>query len=245
MTRTTNARIAGFTFLAYIVVTIASESVLGHAASGASAAAQLASMSEHVAGMYVVIFLALAQAFAAIILAVTLYAITREQNRDLAIFAMMCRVVEGVRNGFVASTYVALLWIAIATVPGTPATGALQVLGEFLLGTNGDTITGIFFAVGNALFAWLLLRGRVIPAALGWLGVASSIILLVGLPAELVTSLPIWAQWLMFLPALAYEIPLGFWLLIKGVGTSQPRGPGRNIPRQHPTNPDEGRSTAA
>ena len=66
-------------------------------------------------------------------LGVTLYAITREQDPDLAMMALACRVVEA--------------------VPGE--------------GT-------IFFAAGSLIFSWLLLRGRMIPAGLAWLGVIGS-----------------------------------------------------------------------
>src|SRR5258706_6157545 len=38
--------------------------------------------------------LAVVSSFSALVLAVTLYAITREQDRDLAMLGMMCRVIE-------------------------------------------------------------------------------------------------------------------------------------------------------
>jgi hypothetical protein len=47
MTRTTNARIAGVTFLLYIAVGVAGLIMSGGAARGDDAAAQLAGMAQH------------------------------------------------------------------------------------------------------------------------------------------------------------------------------------------------------
>jgi hypothetical protein len=74
MTVRTSAKVAGFTFLFYIVAGIASMATRGPAAG----------------------VLTLLTSFCALVLGVTLYAITREQDRDLALIAMLCRVIEAV-----------------------------------------------------------------------------------------------------------------------------------------------------
>ncbi|MFC1849880.1 DUF4386 domain-containing protein [candidate division CSSED10-310 bacterium] len=224
MTRTTNARIAGFTFLAYIAATIASMVVFSRATSGESIAAKMASILEHTTSMHVVILLTLAASFAALVLAVTLYAITRDQDHELALIAMVCRLTEGVIVALSASTIVALLWIATGNRFDASAVSAMHTLGEYLL-RDDTAVCAFFFAVGSALFAYLLLRGRLIPIALAWLGVGASLILVVGLPAQLANLISPAVASLMWLPMLAFEIPLGLWLLIKGVGASQPRTP--------------------
>src|SRR6266852_5402521 len=126
MTRTTNARLAGFAFLFYFAAGVASLVLAGR---------------PHATDV-----LSLLTSFAALVLGVTLYAITREQDPDLAMLGLICRVVEG-----------------------TPGHGG----------------GAIFFAVGSTLFSWLLLRGRMIPVALAWLGVLASALLVVILPAQL------------------------------------------------------------
>lgn len=219
MTRTTNARIAGFTFLVYIAATLASVAVYNRATGAGSTAARLAAISAHIADMRVVVVLALVGAFAALVLAVTLYAVTRDHDRDLAMLAMVCRVAEGVIGALSASTSLALLWVATASGPDAPDAGAAHALGGYLLRDDG-AVGALFFAVGSALFAYLLLRGRLIPGALAWLGVGASILLVVGLPALLLNLISPKVALLMWLPALAYEIPLGLWLLIKGVRPS-------------------------
>ena len=59
MTRTTNARIAGFTFLAYIAATIASMVIFGHATGEGSVAEKLARIQAHATSMNIVILLSL------------------------------------------------------------------------------------------------------------------------------------------------------------------------------------------
>ncbi|MDH3457927.1 MAG: DUF4386 domain-containing protein [Gemmatimonadota bacterium] len=168
MTRTTNARLAGFTFLFYIAAGITSL-ILGDEAAATSVLSVLTSLC-------------------ALLLGVTLYAITRVQDPDLALLGLTCRIVEG--------------------IPG--------VQGE------------IFFAIGSTLFAWLLLRGRMIPVALAQFGVAASVLLVVLLllqRGEVVADAGGWssvATWLMWLPMAAFEITLAFWFLIKGVAAPAP-----------------------
>ena len=225
MTRTTNARIAGFTFLAYIAAGITSMVLFGQATSAEGIAAKLAGIAQHTTGVGIVILLDLVQCFSALVLAVTLYAITREQDPDLAMLGMTCRVGEGVLGATGIPSTLALLWLATATGADAPDTGAAHALGAYLL-RGSVALTATFFAVGSTLFSYLLLRGRMIPIPLAWLGVVASVLLVVVLPLQLagflgggqITSL-------MWLPMLAFEVPLALWLLIKGVAMPAPRQP--------------------
>ena len=54
---------------------------------------------------------------------------------------------------------------------------------------------------------------------LAWLGVVASVLLVVGLPLQLAGLLTGPVTQLLWIPMAAFEIPLGFWLLIKGVRT--------------------------
>ena len=162
MTLRTNARVAGFTFWIYPAAGIASLLLAGNAPATA--------------------VLALAGSFSALVLGVTLYAITREHDPDLAMVGLACRVIEA--------------------VPG-----------------HGE----IYFAVGNTVFAWLLLRSRMVPVALAWLGVIASVLLVMLLPLQIAgffggprawSSPFTWAVWL---PVLVFELTLGAWLITKGV----------------------------
>ena len=163
MTTRTNARVAGVTFLVYIAAGLASLALAGRAQ-----AAEI---------------LPLLTSLSALVLAVTLYALTREQDSELALLAMFCRVVE--------------------SIPGRAAP--------------------FFFAVGSTLFAWLLLRGRMIPAALAWLGLLASALLVVILPLQRAGLLGgaaggfSGAAWLVWSPMLVFEVTFAVWLIVKGV----------------------------
>jgi len=88
MTRTTNARLAGATFLLYIVAGMASMGLRGQ--PGVTAV------------------LSLVTSFAALVLGVTLYAITREVDADLALLGLICRVVEAIPGHETAAIYFAV-----------------------------------------------------------------------------------------------------------------------------------------
>jgi Domain of unknown function (DUF4386) len=96
-----------------------------------------------------------------------------------------------------------------------PALAMLALTCRVLEAVSGEA--AIFFAVGSMLFSWLLLRGRLIPVALAWLGVLASVLLVVGLPLQLAGVLHGLVTQLMWIPMAGFEIPLGFWLLFKGV----------------------------
>lgn len=171
MTRTANARLAGFTFLFYIAAGITSL-VLADQAHARDVLSVLTSLS-------------------ALVLGVTLYAITRDEDPDLALLGLGCRFIEA--------------------IPGEEGRSA------------------IFFAVGSTIFAWLLLRGRMIPVSLAWLGVVASV-LLVGLlfiqQAGLFAGAFNWSSlvtWVVWFPMLIFEVTLAFWLLFKGVADPVPQ----------------------
>jgi len=222
MTRKTNARIAGFTFLFYIAVGITSMVLSGRATAGDGVAAQLASIAQHATYVRITVILTLLAAFSALVLAVTLFAITHDEDPDLAMLAMMCRVAEGITGVFVAGT-LGLLWLATTSGANTPDTAAAQTLAAFLLRMDAWSPAAILFAVGSTLFSWLLLRGRMIPVAMAWLGVFASVLLVVILPLQLVGLARPPITTVMWLPALVFELGLAMWLLIKGATPPAPR----------------------
>jgi len=225
MIRTTNARIAGFTFLVYIAATITSVLLFAQATSGEGVAAQLAAIAQHATNVRLTVLLGLLGNFCALVLAVTLYAITREQDRDLAMLALTCRVAEGIAGMDVSRT-LGLLWLATAPDAAALDAGAASALGAFFLKMEASfTASAAFFALGSTLFSWLLLRGRIIPVALAWLGVLASILPVVCFPLQLAGLLggPV-TSW-MWYPILLFEVALALWLIIKGVVAPAPRQP--------------------
>jgi len=229
MTRTTNARLAGFTFLFYIAIGITSMVLSGQAKGGAEGtAAKLASLVQHATTVQVEILLTLLQSACAMVLAVTLCALTRDEDRDLAVMALCCRVGEGVVGVLAPLGTLALQSVATASVaalgadaaPGADvaSAAAANALGALLLKIGGWTglTAAICFAVGSALFSYLFLRARSIPVPLAWLGVVASLLLVGALPLELAGFLTGPLAGFIWLPMLAFEVPLALWLLIRG-----------------------------
>ena len=224
MTRTTNARIAGFTFLFYIAVGITSMVLSGRATGGEGTAAKLASIAQHVPQMRINMGLGLITSFTALLLAVALYGITRDEDHELAVFGLACRVGEGMLGVVSTLATLGLLWLATAGAGAPDAAGA-EALAALLLKVEGWNVllAATLFAVGSTVFSWLLLRGRMIPISLAWLGVVASILLVVCLPLQLAGFLGGPITQLVWLPMLAFEVPLGLWLIIKGVAVPAPR----------------------
>jgi len=224
MTRNTNARIAGFTYLFYAAIGICSE-LLMHRARGVNGDfAELLRTGEHAADVRIAILIVLLESLSALVLAVTLYGITRDEDHELAMLAMVCRVAEGVLGTLSIPGYVGLLWLAKAGAgAGVPDVATLNALRAFVLMPGPSVPIGaIFFAVGSTLFSYLLLRGRIVPVSIAWLGVFASGLLVVALPLQLAgfSAGPLtgYNPWV---PALIFQIVLALWLLIKGVATPE------------------------
>ena len=216
MTRTTNARIAGSTFLVYIVAGVGTM-VLIHTPGAASIQEKLAYMAQHAALIRINLLLGLVQALCAFVLGTTLYSITREEDSDIALLGLVCRVGEGLMAAFGIRRTIETLWLAQATGSKAPDASSLQTLGVYLLNSPGANLGAIFFALGSVLFSYLFLRGRMIPSWLAWLGVIASVLLVAGLPLQLAGFLTGAVTNYMWIPMAAFEIPLGFWLIAKGV----------------------------
>src|SRR6266545_4143835 len=163
MTRTIAARVAGFTFLFYIVVGISSM-----AGAFRGPAAELATDAQNAS---------------AVILALTLFVVTRVEQPVVAALG-----------------------------------SALDLTGITL--SQPTLVDATLFAIGSTFFCWLLLRGHMLPRALAWTGVVGSAIVVVGLPLQLGGLLGAPLTMLMWMPMLAFELPGGLWLLVKGVPPS-------------------------
>lgn len=174
MSRRDIAIVAGITFLVYIAVGLSRMAFGGQPG--------------------VIAFLSMITSICALVLGVTLFALTRSEDETLALLAMALRIVEG--------------------VPG--------VQGEF------------YFAAGSLLFAWLFLRGRMIPAALAWLGVVASVLLVLLIPMQTLDLFGAATDWgrgatfLVWLPMLVFEVVLAVWLIAKGVSDPARTRPARS-----------------
>lgn len=221
MTRRTNATIAGIAYLLYIAVAFPSMVLLDRATKGEEIAAKLATMAQHSGDVHIAAVLGLLGCFCALVLAVTLYAITREEDPEIAMLGLTCRVAEGIIGA--ASTPATLALLALVTATGAAASdaAATQAIGALVL-ERVPLVAAIFFAVGSTLFSWLLLRGRMVPTWLAGLGVLSSALVAVALFLQvggLLSDPIIQISWI---PVAVFELTLAGWFIVKGVRSPSP-----------------------
>ena len=222
MTRRTNARIAGIAYLLYIAAAFPSMLLSGRATSGAGMVEKLANMALHATDVRLAAVLSLIGCLCALVLAVTLYALTREQDRDLALLALTCRVAEGVTGAVSIPTTLGLLALATAAGTNTPDPRAAGAVGAFVL-AQPWLIGATFFAVGSTIFSWLLLSGRMVPVWLAGLGVVASAVVALALPLQLMEVLPGLVAQLIWLPVAVFELVLAVWLIAKGAAPREAR----------------------
>jgi len=221
VTRTTNARLAGFVFLLYIATGVADMVLTAQATGAEGIVATLANIAQHATLVRVTILLRLLTFVDAVVLGVALYALTRDQDPDLAMMALCFRVSEGVIGVISTVRTLGLLSIATASTaaaaPDVAAANVLLKMGGFGL------IAATCFAMGSTLYSYLFLRARSIPVPLAWLGVLASVLLGVALPLQLAGFLRGPVTGFMYIPMLVFEVTLALWLLIKGVAAPATR----------------------
>lgn len=219
MTRSTNARIAGFTYLFYTAVGSTLHILMNRATNAEGTAATLALIAQHASDVRVSVMLSLLETFSALVLAVTLYGITRDEDHELAMLALVCRVCEGVIGATIGvALKLGLLWLATASGPGAPDVATVSALATYLLMPVPSIPIGtIFFAVGSTLFSYLLLRGRMVPAPLAGFGVLASGLLVMVLPFQLAGF--VMGAWYLWIPMAVFQVALAIWFLIKGAAS--------------------------
>jgi Domain of unknown function (DUF4386) len=216
MTAKTNSRVAGFMFLFYIVNGVADMILSRRAISGDTVAAKLASIVQHETLFRFTTFLTLLTTVDALVLGVALWALTRDEDADLAMLALCFRAGEGVLAAVAAVRSIGVLQFAQRmSAPGSD-TAATNVVGGFLL--QGSALGGAtLFAMGSLIFCYLFLRARSIPTLFAWLGVIASILLVIALPLQIIGLLRGMATNLVWIPMAVFEVTFGLWLIVKGV----------------------------
>jgi|SRR5450432_95566 hypothetical protein len=221
------ARLVGFTILFYMAAGATAVFLMNRAMDAEGTVATLSRIAGRASDVRVAIVLEILECFSALVLAVTLYRITRDENYELAMLAMVCRVGEGVLGAVGIPHTMGLLWLATAgSGAGAPDVATTNAIGAFfLVPVQGAMIGAPFFAVGSIIFSYLLLRGRIVPTPLARLGVLASALLVMSLPLQLAGFIKGPITGYLWLPMIAYHIMLGLRLLIKGVPTLTHRQP--------------------
>ena len=207
------ARLAGLTYLAYIVFTMTSSILYGKATSGTDASQTLSALLGHLQVARLTVLLDFAQIICALVLAATLFRLTEPIDKTLSLLAMLFRVGEGLLGFLPLTTKLELMNLATRQGIGPQDTSrAAELLAKPDLGPSE-----FCFVVGGTIFAVLLLRGRLIPRWLAWIGVITIGAQTACVPMHIAGYLPGNVVEAMWMAIMLYEIPLGFWLIVKGV----------------------------
>jgi hypothetical protein len=224
MKQQTLARIAGFTFLFYIAVAFPTFLLDARATQGHDTATRLASIAAHVPDLRWSIVLTILCCFSALVLAITLYGLIRDGDSVLAVTTLLGRTCEAVLG--MLGIPRALQLIALATPGSAPEWNdplIAETLTSYLVMPGQDAMLGApFFAIGSLAFSVQALRVRLIPRTLAVVGVVASILLLVALPFKLAGLIQGPVAERIWLPMLFFEVPLGFWFLVRGVRAPLP-----------------------
>jgi len=162
-----------------------------------------------------------------IVLALTLYIILKPVNKDLALLALLWKLVEAT----IAAAIVLVSFIALQFLNGdayvtvfTPE--QLQVPVGFLLNEHTAlySIPMVFLGLDMMVFSYLFFKSKYIPRILAIFGILSFALIfihaLMYILAPEYATMPI-NQVIFWAPSGLFEIIIGLWLLFKGINVQQ------------------------
>jgi len=162
-----------------------------------------------------------------IVLALALYIILKPVNKDLALLALLWKLVEAT----IAAAIVLVSFIALQFLNGdayvtvfTPE--QLQVPVGFLLNEHTAlySIPMVFLGLDMMIFSYLFFKSKYIPRILASFGILSFALIfihaLMYILAPEYATMPI-NQVIFWAPSGLFEIIIGLWLLFKGINVQQ------------------------
>ncbi len=208
------------TVLAFLVANLALKGKLINAADIPSTLGLVAANAVQYRTAVSIDFLAMV---AVMSLAFSLYVVLRPINHYLALLALGWRIAEVVlQAGAKIPDYLVLTLGRSAITSSAAGMGDVEILGQILIAASTLAVwtSFVFLSIGSLFNNYLFLKGRVIPVALAIYGVASAVVFALGSVLALVVDLPENANMVMMLPMVAFELILGFYLVIFGIRES-------------------------
>ena len=211
-------KLLGAVFLIVIVTTFVSSLVTSVGGTG-SISDVMTNISSDVPLVRLGIIGGMANSTAIVVLAVLLYVVLSRQNRTMATVALGFWLIEAAFYAIMQLGALALISLSQDFVAlGSPIDSFHQSMGEFLYNDvyqTGMTIHMWFYCMGGILWYYMFLTSRIIPRPISVFGVVAVVIGIVGLLIELSGSE---SEMLFFLLILPFELAIGFWLVLKGIG---------------------------
>jgi hypothetical protein len=205
------ARLAGFLFLWLIATGLTSLMITGRIAGSGS----FAEIAKRIAASERLYRLALCsgliETLSALLLGFALYATLRPVDKLLAQLAMYWRIAESVIGAVGMIFSFAALSAYISAQPAERAQSILELTHSVGWGTYN--ISALCFSIGSAIFFYLFLKSRYIPAWLSGFGVFASVVVTVICFGTLI--FPEYRATFNYgwIPMAIAEIGTGFWLM--------------------------------
>jgi hypothetical protein len=215
MTRAALARTAGAVIPLYRTIGVVSFLLYENSLGGRSADI-IAAVQSHTSDLRIACIMTLVYCLLALVIGVSLYFYTRNSGVELATFGLVGRTAEAALYGVFALSLIALVSIA------TSSTGAsrdidVRLLVEIGRSAHRVTMTAcVFFAAGNAAFAWLLVRARLAPRFIAVIGLFGALIPLAGMPMQMIGALRGFPTPTLWIATFLFELMFSVWLLVTG-----------------------------
>jgi len=159
----------------------------------------------------------LIEAASIVFLSVLLYAVLKEHNRVIALWAFVLWILEALFVAIRQINAFSLLYTSQTFVQaGTPSGSYFQTIGSlfYRLMQFSYDVQMVFYCIGGFLFYYLFLRSKFVPT---WLSIFGILVASLGFVGELLAifgnDVPIYV----FLPILPFELIIGVWLIVKGI----------------------------
>ncbi len=220
------APIAGLMFLlAFIVPTLNWALVLSKLNVAENAMATAINIMSNKLLFRIGITVELFMAVSLLVLALSLYIILKPVNKNLALLALLLKLVEAAIVGaIVVVTFTALQVLDTQGKLTVLTPEQLQIPVGLMLNFNNSlfSIPMVFLGLDMMIFSYLFFKSRYIPRLLAGFGFASFALIFVHalmyMLAPNYAAMPI-IQSIFYGPSGLFELVIGMWILIKGIDT--------------------------
>ena len=213
------ARLAGLMYLVVLALDVAGVVITSSISGGGS----FGNISQRISASELLYRIGLCAglfgSMSTIVLAISLYVALKPADANLALTALLFRVVEtAIAAMTVVSGFALLQFHLDATRAGALDAPQVAAMAHLLGSGVGTPVSAIFFCVGSTIFFYLFLRSRYIPRILaGWGMFASGLYLLAFLGSLVLPQSAGLFQGIGSLPILIAELSTALWLLIRGI----------------------------
>jgi hypothetical protein len=157
-------------------------------------------------------------------MAVALYLLTKEINKNKALVGLVFRAAEALMGFVIVLIYIAPLVIIKNADNYNLDQDTLHSLASlfFNVYSMGSNLHLILMSIGAFIFTTLLLSAAFIPKWLGYWGVVTYITVFLGFSLQiLLPEFPMKILMIVMAPGALFELIFGIWLLAKGVDTQK------------------------